>query len=89
MHSREHFRDLPPAKRIAVVAGAAVQLTLLAAAQRDIQRRPAAEIRGSKLRWRLICLINFVGPLSYFAFGRQSPPPAPEEQEHGSSGGLS
>lgn len=47
------------------------QLGLLIAAERDIQRRPADLIRGPKTRWRLLCLINFVGPLSYFAFGRR------------------
>jgi hypothetical protein len=50
---------------------AAVQLTLLAAAEIDIQRRPASQINGPKNRWRLLCLINFVGPLSYFGWGRQ------------------
>ena len=50
---------------------ATVQLGLLIAAERDIQRRPAALIRGPKTRWRLLCLINFLGPLSYFTFGRR------------------
>jgi hypothetical protein len=50
---------------------AAVQLGLLIAAERDIQRRPASLVRGSKTRWRLVCLINFLGPLSYFTFGRR------------------
>jgi hypothetical protein len=50
---------------------ATVQLGLLIAAERDIQRRPAALIRGSRTRWRLLCLINFVGPLAYFMFGRR------------------
>ena len=54
-----------------MVVLAAVQLGLLIAAQRDIQRRPAPLVRGSKTRWRLVCLINFLGPLSYFTFGRR------------------
>jgi hypothetical protein len=54
-----------------MVVLAAVQLGLLIAAERDIQRRPAPLVRGSKTRWRLVCLINFLGPLSYFTFGRR------------------
>jgi hypothetical protein len=52
-----------------------VQLGLLIAAERDIRRRPAALIRGPKTRWRLLCLINFLGPLSYFTFGRRKGEP--------------
>jgi phospholipase D-like protein len=48
-----------------------VQLALLVAAQVDIQRRSAREINGSKTVWRLVCLLNFVGPLSYYRWGRR------------------
>ena len=40
------------------------------AALRDIRRRPSDEIRGPKLLWVLVSFVNFVGPLSYFKFGR-------------------
>lgn len=56
-------------QRLVIVAGA-VQLGLLAAAQADIARRPASQIRGSKALWRLITLINFAGPIAYFLRGR-------------------
>ena len=52
---------------------AVVQLTLLVAAQRDISRRPAAEIRGSKAMWRVATLVNFIGPGCYFTFGVKRP----------------
>jgi hypothetical protein len=48
----------------------AIQIALLIAAQVDIQRRSAREINGSKTVWRLVCLINFIGPLSYYRWGR-------------------
>ena len=73
----KQWKRLSPPQRAMVVAGAVVQVTLLAAAQIDITRRAPEEIRGSKLVWRLICLVNFVGPILYFAFGRLSPEPAP------------
>jgi len=53
--------------RIAAVA----ELTLKIAALIDIKRRPAELIRGPKGVWRAAMLINLIGPLSYFAFGRK------------------
>ena len=63
--------DLTPCQRSAVVGAAVVQLTLLAAAQIDITRRPKEQIRGAKLLWRILVLVNFIGPIAYFAIGRR------------------
>lgn len=68
--STKQWKRLSPSQRTVMVAGAVVQVTLLAAAQIDITRREADEIRGPKLLWRLICLVNFIGPILYFAIGR-------------------
>ena len=72
--SRIKLSELPPRRQAGIAVAAAVQLGLLIAAERDIQRRPATLIRGSKTRWRLLCLINFLGPLSYFTLGRRTEP---------------
>ena len=69
----KQWKRLSPPQRTMVVAGAVVQVTLLVAAQIDITRRNADEIRGPKLLWRFVCLVNFVGPILYFAIGRLSP----------------
>jgi hypothetical protein len=58
-------------QRIAIGALAAVELSAKLAAARDIQRRPAAQLRGSKLLWRLALLVNTFGPLAYFLLGRR------------------
>jgi hypothetical protein len=50
--SRVKFSELPPRRQAGIAVAAAVQLGLLIAAERDIQRRPATLIRGSKTRWR-------------------------------------
>ena len=71
-HQHQRFSDLPTEKRVGISLLGAVQLALLIAAQLDIQRRPADQIRGPKLRWRLLCFINFIGPLSYFRWGRRT-----------------
>lgn len=66
------FSELSVRRRVGIVLLGAIQLTLLIAAQVDIQRRPAAEVNGSKAVWRLLCLVNFIGPLSYFRWGRRN-----------------
>jgi hypothetical protein len=71
---RKKWKDLPPQARVGTVVVGAIQLTLLLVAQRDISRRPAEQIRGSKTMWRLATLVNFIGPGSYFAFGRKRLP---------------
>lgn len=66
------FKAASPVAQAAIVGLTAWNLWLIATAQRDIQRRPAEEVRGPKLLWRLACLTNTVGPLVYFRWGRTS-----------------
>jgi hypothetical protein len=65
------YRGLKPATRRAVWALLAVELVLIAAVERDIQRRPADRIRGPKLVWRVLATQNLVGPAAYLGFGRR------------------
>jgi hypothetical protein len=58
------------ARRIWACAAIAVALVLVGAAERDIQRRPATEVRGDKWLWRLACL-NALGAVNYFWWGRR------------------
>jgi hypothetical protein len=65
------YRGLGPAARGAVWALLAVELALIAAAERDIQRRPVDRIRGPKLLWRVVATQNLVGPMAYLGLGRR------------------
>lgn len=65
------WADLSPRKRALIVVAGGIQIGLLVAAQVDLARRPAHRVRGSKTRWRLLTLVNFVGPLAYFLWGRK------------------
>ena len=65
------FKDLSPARRLWVPGVIATALALVAAAEVDIQRRPAGQVRGSKLLWRLLSL-NALGSASYFRWGRRT-----------------
>ncbi len=70
--ARKQWRDMPPWARVAVMVMVSVQLSLLASALVDISRRPAQQIRGPKPAWAAAAFINFIGPISYFAFGRKA-----------------
>lgn len=69
--ARKEWKDLSAGQKWGIVLSGMVQLGLLVAALLDIYRRPREEIRGSKVLWALVSLINFVGPISYFIFGRR------------------
>ena len=71
MKQTKRWRELSATQRMGIVFLSAVQLALLGAAQLDIHRRPAAEIKGSKRLWSLLAFVNFLGPIVYFAFGRE------------------
>lgn len=48
-----------------------VQFGLLLFALLDWFRRPDDQIRGRKKLWFPVLFVNFIGPISYLAIGRQ------------------
>lgn len=46
-------------------------MALMGLAIRDLRKRPEAEVNGNKRLWYGIVLVQFVGPIAYFAFGRK------------------
>jgi hypothetical protein len=58
-------------QRVAIVAGATVEVVLTTAALVDLARRPAAQVRGSKALWAIGCFVQPVGPVAYLALGRR------------------
>ena len=69
--AKRKWADLTIGERQAVVGLGAAQLLFLGAALRDLRRRPAHKIRGSKRLWTPIVFINFIGPIAYFLLGRR------------------
>lgn len=65
------WNELSPPQRATVVGAGLVQISLTIAALRDLRRRPAEQVKGRKSLWVAASFVNFVGPLSYFAFGRR------------------
>jgi hypothetical protein len=68
--SKKKFSEYSPARQFWVAGVFILSLGLVAAGERDIQRRPAEQVRGNKLLWRLVCL-NALGAASYFRWGRR------------------
>ncbi|GAC1510813.1 MAG: hypothetical protein NVS1B16_01300 [Pseudarthrobacter sp.] len=71
--TKKTWKEMSPSARAGVVAAGIMQVALMLAAQRDISRRPAAQINGPKAAWRAVALINFIGPMGYFILGRKRP----------------
>ncbi|MFF0815780.1 hypothetical protein ACFYVR_11605 [Rhodococcus sp. NPDC003318] len=66
-----HRRPLDPRLRLPIVIAALVQITLTAAALRDLRHRDAAQLRGPKKVWAAASFVNFIGPIAYFTYGRR------------------
>lgn len=71
--TKKTWKEMSPAARAGFVAIGVAQVSLMLAAQRDISKRPAAQINGPKAAWRMAALINFIGPMGYFVLGRKRP----------------
>lgn len=65
------WADLSDRQRVALVVTSILQFLLAGAAWSDLRRRDADEIRGPKWRWGVAIAVNWVGPLSYFVWGRR------------------
>jgi hypothetical protein len=50
----------------------AAHLLVTAATWRDLSRRPANRVRGSKALWRVASAANTGGSVAYFLIGRKS-----------------
>jgi hypothetical protein len=69
--SNKRWEDLTPQQKTRGITMGIIQLMLLIAALVDIRRRPAERINGKKWVWALVSMINFIGPVVYFVFGRK------------------
>ncbi|KRE30815.1 hypothetical protein ASG80_16280 [Agromyces sp. Soil535] len=65
------WSDMNSRQRTWLLVAASVQLSLAVTAWVNLAKRPAAEVKGPKALWAAIIAVNFIGPLSYFAFGRR------------------
>ena len=71
MAAKQKWSDLSRGKRRLIVVAGVAEAALKVAMLVDLKRRPAEQVRGSKWLWRPLALVNLVGPISYFAWGRR------------------
>lgn len=72
--AKKKWSELSPRARRTIIVLGTAEGVLKVAALVDLARRPAAEVRGSKVRWALaVTLVNSVGvvPAVYFVYGRR------------------
>ena len=68
---RRSWKDMSPVQKVGNVLIGAVELVLVTLALWDISHRPDNEINGKKRTWVMASLIQPVGPIIYFIFGRK------------------
>lgn len=65
------FRARSPAQQGLIAGVLAVALILVGIAERDLAHRPAQQLRGPKLVWRILAT-NALGALAYLRWGRRA-----------------
>jgi hypothetical protein len=60
---KKRWSDCSPQQRIAIVLGAIAELIMTTIALRDLARRAAKQVRGSKLLWVLTFFVQPIGPI--------------------------
>jgi hypothetical protein len=72
MNSRaKKWSDFSTSQQALIILLGILQVSLFAAAVYDILKRPADQINRPKPFWFAVSLVNFIGPISYFLFGRK------------------
>jgi hypothetical protein len=69
----QRWSDLSSRRKTGMLVAASVHLALAATAWTDLARRRADAVNGPKAMWAVLIAVNFIGPLSYFVFGRKRP----------------
>lgn len=60
-----------PVNKPVLVIGLAVHVTAATLTWRDISRRPADRIRGTKTAWRIASAVNTIGSVGYWLVARK------------------
>lgn len=72
MATKKHWNEMTKVAQWRIAILGIIQLGLQFVALRDLIKRPASEVNGSKGIWAAASFLNFVGPTAYLAFGRSS-----------------
>lgn len=70
--SKKSWGDLTTGQQRAIVIAGAGEAVITLVAVRDLVRRPKALVRGPKSLWLPAFMVQPLGPVAYFLFGRKS-----------------
>ena len=68
---KKRWQDMTQIQQADILMMTIIQLLLLGAAYWDLRQRTADELNGSKPFWIVAVFVNFIGPITYFLFGRK------------------
>jgi hypothetical protein len=68
---RRSWGEMSSAQKVGNIVLAVVETILTVWALLDIKNRPEEQINGKKITWVMTSLIQPVGPIIYFIFGRK------------------
>jgi hypothetical protein len=71
MGRKKSWNELSGGKKALMAVLSLAQIALTVAGYRDLAKRSADEVEGSKTAWGLAMLVNWAGPIAYFAKGRK------------------
>ena len=66
MKKKINLKDIPMPVKISAGFFGSIALILMIFAQVDISKRKREEMVGPKLLWRVVALIEIIGPIIYF-----------------------
>ncbi|WP_401000177.1 PLD nuclease N-terminal domain-containing protein [Agromyces sp. GXQ0307] len=71
MAKAKQWSDLSRGQQVRGIVTGVIQLALATAAWTDLAKRDADDVNGRKWIWAIVIAVNFIGPISYFLFGRR------------------
>ena len=71
MATAKRWSDYSPQQKSRAIVSVAIQLVLAGLAWTDLAKRPADDVNGPKPVWAIVIMVNFIGPVAYFLFGRR------------------
>lgn len=71
MAPKKTWSDLSTGSKALLIVTSIVELVLTSVALTDLRKREPRAVRGPKWVWRLLCLVQPVGPVAYLVAGRR------------------
>jgi hypothetical protein len=71
---KKSWADLSALQKIGIIVMGTIQVGLLVAGLWDVAHRKPDEVRGDRRFWAGFMFVNWIGPITYFAYGRKDSP---------------